>query len=144
MFLVGVVVGGAIVFTLHETHALPSTTVRQVRAFSEVQEPLAGTLADRFRPWLLFDSKEPWRPLNVDDVLDEGTHSFCTASAEHRLSAGSPARRSSTPPDAGRAGSGERHQAGFRRLVQNYHGPARCGGVLLDCGTGGRRPSTTT
>jgi hypothetical protein len=25
VFLVGVVVGGAIVFTLHETHALPST-----------------------------------------------------------------------------------------------------------------------
>jgi uncharacterized membrane protein len=50
VFLVGAVVGGAIVFILHETHALPSTTVRQVRAFSEVQEPQAGTLADRFRP----------------------------------------------------------------------------------------------
>ena len=138
VFLAGVVVGGAIVFTLHETHALPSTTVRQVRAFSEVQEPLAGTLADRFRPWLLFDSKEPWRPLNVDDVLDEGTHFFCTTSTGHttcqRITGAAQFDAMQAQATLGTASDVKLGSGSFR----NYHGPVRCGGVLLDCGAGGQ------
>jgi hypothetical protein len=138
VFLVGVVVGAAIIFTLHQTNALPSTSTRQVRAFSEVQEPQARTLAERFRPWLLFDSKERWRPLNVDQMFDEGTHSFCTVSAGKTAcqkianAAGFDARLGHST--LGVATDINLGSGGFR----NYHGPVHCGGVLLDCGTGAR------
>jgi hypothetical protein len=138
VFLVGAVIGGAIVFIVERNHAPTIKTVREVRPFSEVSEPLAGTLAGRFRPWLLFDSKEPWRPLNIDEMLDEGTHSFCNTSAgkttcqKIRNAAGFDGllghSRLGVASDIN-LGSG-----GFR----NYHGPVRCGGVLLDCGTGAR------
>ncbi|MGZ4178050.1 MAG: Vps62-related protein [Solirubrobacteraceae bacterium] len=138
VFVVGVLVGAAIMFTLHQTHALPSTTVRQVRAFSEVPEPLAGTLAERFRPWLLFDSKEPWRPLNVDEVFDEGTHSFCSVSAGktacQRITSAAAFDALQTQSALGAASYIKLGSGGF----QNYRGPMRCGGVLLDCGTGAR------
>ena len=34
-------------------------------------------LAHRFRPHLLFDSREPWRPLDVDRFLREPGHLAC-------------------------------------------------------------------
>jgi Vacuolar protein sorting-associated protein 62 len=138
VFLVGAVVGGGIVFLVERAHAPTIKTVRQVRAFSEVQEPRAGALADRFRPWLLFDGKERWRPLNVDRLLDEGTHSFCTVSAGRTTcqritgAAGFDGLLKQSP--LGVASDINLGSGGFR----DYHGPVPCGGVLLDCGTGAR------
>ena len=138
VFLVGAVVGGLIVFAVERAHAPTVKTVRQVRAFSEVQEPLAGTLAGRFRPWLRFDSKEPWRPLNVDQLLDEGTHSFCNASAGkttcQRITSAADFDALLNHSTLGVASDINLGSGGFR----SYHGPVPCGGVLLDCGTGAR------
>jgi lysophospholipase L1-like esterase len=44
------------------------------------EEPPADVdmaLARRFRPYLLLDSKEPWRPLDADRFLAEGWHRVC-------------------------------------------------------------------
>lgn len=135
-FVVGLVVGGLVVFGLHQQHWLPGSAVRQVKAFSEVAEPRAGQLAERFRPLLEFDSHEPWRPLNVSLLLDEGGHGFCTrlphgvrctpiadASAFDALTGRAQALGPATYLDLG-GGS-----------VRDYHGPGHCA-PLLDCGVG--------
>jgi hypothetical protein len=77
-FAVGFAAGAVLLFVLHLQHWLPGSQTRQLEAFSQVPEPQAGDLAERFRPWLLFDSGELWRPLNVSYLFDEGTLKFCT------------------------------------------------------------------
>jgi Vacuolar protein sorting-associated protein 62 len=134
-FVVGFVAGAGVLLLLHSEHWLGLGGTRQVEAFSQVPDELAGTLAARFRPWLEFDSHEPWRPLNVEYLFDEGTQRFCTREA----------RRSSCVPI--------RDAAGFNALTASthagaatyvdiagdrssaYHGPARCR-PLLDCNAG--------
>jgi hypothetical protein len=136
VFAAGAIVGGLIVFGLHQKHWLGGDGTRQIEAFSEVEEPLAGQLAERFRPWLLFDSEELWRPLNVSLMLDERSHRFCT-----RLPAGSrctpildASAFDSLTETAGALGPATYLDLGGGSL-RDYHGPGHCAS-LLDCGTG--------
>ena len=39
-------------------------------------------LAERFRPVLLFDTEERWRPLDAERFLNEGTHEICPSGAK--------------------------------------------------------------
>jgi len=140
VFLVGLVVGGAIVYGLHKQHWLGNPEKRTPAAFSDVPEPQAGTLAERFRPWLKFDALEKWRPLAISHLFEERidgrpAHEFCVR----------PAVEPCTPI---------RSEADFTRLVtelgapgsstyinlagsglEDYHGPVQCG-QLADCSTG--------
>jgi hypothetical protein len=136
VFLVGVVVGGLVVFLLHQQHWLPGGGTRQVEAFSEVGEPRAGELAERFRPWLAFDSGELWRPLNVDALLDEGTHRFCRRvpeGASCSAIADASAFDDSTREAAALGPATYLDIAGGS--LRDYRGPRRCGS-LQDCGDG--------
>jgi hypothetical protein len=136
VFLAGVVVGGLVVFLLHQQHWLPGGGTRQVEAFSDVGEPRAGELAERFRPWLAFDSRELWRPLNVDALLDEGTHRFCglpegaSCTAIEDASAFDELTRK-----AGALGPATYLDLAGGRL-RDYRGPDRCPPPQQDCGTG--------
>jgi hypothetical protein len=71
-------------------------------------------------------------------LLDEGTHSFCSVSAGktacQRIASAADFAALLTRPTLGVATHIELGTGGFK----NYHGPVRCGGVLLDCGTGAR------
>jgi hypothetical protein len=57
------------------------------RAFSPVEGSEAGELAERFRPWLMFDSEERWRPQSIPSLLAERRpsgrplHEFCKGEA---------------------------------------------------------------
>jgi hypothetical protein len=141
VFAVGLVAGGAIVYVLHTQHWLGSAGVRTKAAFSQVPEPQAGELADRFRPWLKFDSQEQWRPLSISHLFQEriagqSAHEFCSRP---------PAEPGCTPIQdesqftqlAARAGalgsSTYINLAGGK--PEDYHGPEQCGD-LADCGTG--------
>ena len=134
VFIVGFVLGALVVFGLHQQHWLPGGGTRQAAAFSEVDEALAGELAERFRPWLEFDSGELWRPLRVSALLDEGDHRFCTRSAKS--------------PDCVPIGSTEDFDTLTRAAgalgpatyidiaggsVKEYRGPEECA-PLEDCG----------
>jgi hypothetical protein len=136
VFAVGFLLGALVIFGLHQKHWLPGGATRQVEAFSEVPEPQAGQIAERFRPWLMFDSRELWRPLNVAVLLDEGDHRFCT-----RLPVGTrcaPIHSASAfdalATTAGALGPATYLDLGGGRL-RDYHGPQRCP-PLLDCGAG--------
>jgi hypothetical protein len=134
--VVGFAVGAGLLLILHNGNWHEHGAPRQVEPFSQVPDELAGTLAARFRPWLKFDSHEPWRPLNVASLFDEGTQRFCTREARHSScapihdAAGFNALTASS--HAGAATyvdiTGDRPSA--------YHGPARCR-PLRDCNTGG-------
>jgi hypothetical protein len=138
-FLIGLVAGGAIVYGLHKTNNLGGKPAAKTRAASsEVPAPLARDLAERFRPRLLFDSQERWRPLNVALMFDERidgkpAHRLCTRGQE-------------TPcqPIAGEAdftklvhegsafGGGQYIDLAGTKLA-DYHGARDCK-PLLDCG----------
>lgn len=66
---------------LHKSDPSP---VDKGRAYSVVEGKAAASLAARFRPWLLFDSKERWRPLSIPSLFEERDASgapaqeFCT------------------------------------------------------------------
>jgi hypothetical protein len=86
VLVLGFLVGGGVVFLLHEKNYIGDEEPRQVAAFSEVPEAQAGALAERFRPWLKFDSEEAWRPLNIAHLLEERSngvpaHLFCPRAA---------------------------------------------------------------
>jgi hypothetical protein len=117
--------------------SLASSQTRKVEPFSLVREPLAGRLAERFRPWLLFDTGEKWRPLNVDYMFDEGAQRFCLrqgrvprcipihdAAEFDGLVAGNP------------AGQGDYIDINGD-TTDSYHGPASCR-PLFDCDAGPR------
>lgn len=136
VFAAGVLLGALIVFGLHQKHWLPGGGTRQIEAFSDVGEPQAGQFAERFRPWLMFDGHELWRPLNVSLLLDEGKHRFCT-----RLAKGvrcTPIRNESEFDTLTRT-AGALGPATYLDLgggsVRDYHGAGRCP-PLLDCGVG--------
>ncbi len=132
---VGVLLGGGGIFYLHQKHVLSGGGTRQPEAFSEVDEALAGELAERFRPWLKFDSGERWRPLNVSYLLDEGDHEFCT-----RMEGGPECRPIENAEDFDRLTreSGALGPPTYLDIaggrVDEYHGPEKCG-ELEDCGT---------
>ncbi|HEY1451506.1 MAG TPA: Vps62-related protein [Solirubrobacteraceae bacterium] len=136
---VGFVIGALVVFGLHEKHWLPNSGTRQQEAFSEVPQEQAGTLAERFRPVLLFDSGERWRPLNVTYLFDEGIHQFCTL---QRQGKGCSVIHSVQQFDTLAMHSAALGPSTFVDLaggkVDEYHGPERCKPPLLDCGTGPR------
>jgi hypothetical protein len=138
-FVLGFVLGAAVLLVLHLQHWLPSSGQRQVDAFSEVSEPESGDLAARFRPRLLFDSGELWRPLNVSSMLDEGTHRFCTRLKKNVSCL--PVRSSGAfgrlAQSAGALGPATYVDIAGGK-VADYRGPERCPGRLLDCGTGPR------
>jgi Vacuolar protein sorting-associated protein 62 len=135
----GALVGAALVILviLIVTGSISASQARKVEPFSLVREPLAGELAGRFRPWLLFDSREKWRPLNVDSLFDEGTQRFCLRRG--RVPKCIPIRNAAEF-DALVAGK----QAGPATYIDikgdstnSYHGPASCR-PLLDCDSGPR------
>lgn len=136
VFVLGVVVGGLIVFGLHHKHWLPGGGTRQVEAFSDVGEPQGGQLAERFRPWLAFDSHELWRPLNVSLLIDEGKHRFCTRPAQGIACPliGSTSMFDALTKAAGALGPATYLDLG-RGSLRGYHGPGHCA-PLLDCGVG--------
>ncbi len=139
VFLVGVVVGAIVVFGLHQGHYLSGGDTRQAEAFSGVEEPLAGELAERFRPWLQFDSDELWRPLDISALMDEGDHRFCTrrASGAECVPIQSASEFDSLTKAAGALGP-----ATYVDLagggVKDHRGPEDCPPPLQDCGTGSR------
>src|SRR5829696_1863406 len=80
--LVGLAVGSGLAILLFDGDDVTQPERRDV-AFSPVGEPMAGTLAERFRPWLRFDSEERWRPVSISSLLAERglegpAHRFCT------------------------------------------------------------------
>jgi Vacuolar protein sorting-associated protein 62 len=141
VFAVGLVVGGGIIYGLHRQNWLGNTQVRTKAAFSEVPEPQAGELAERFRPWLKFDSLEQWRPLSISHFFQERisgqpAHEFCSRP---------PAEPGCTPIQdesqfiqlaarSGALGSSSYINVAGSKL-EDYHGPEQCGD-LADCGTG--------
>lgn len=134
-FLAGLVLGGLGVFVLHQKHLLSGGGTRQPEAFSGVDKALAGELAERFRPWLEFDSGERWRPLNVSDMLDEGDHRFCTRRAQgpRCVSLHNAAEFDALTRKAGALGPATYLDIAGGSVDQ-YHGPESCA-PLEDCGT---------
>ncbi len=108
---------------------------RKVEPFSLVQEPLAGELAERFRPWLLFDSREKWRPLNVNALFDEGTQRFCLRQGQAaKCRPIHNAREFDALVQGKQAGPATYIDIKGSRTA-SYHGPASCH-PLLDCNSG--------
>ncbi len=134
-FVVGLAIGAVGVFVLHQTHRLPGGGTRQPEAFSEVPKEQAGELAERFRPWLEFDSGERWRPLNVSYLLDEGDQRFCDrgASGPECQAVENAEEFDRLTREAGALGPATYLDIAGGKVDQ-YHGPERCG-RLLDCGT---------
>jgi Vacuolar protein sorting-associated protein 62 len=65
-----------------------SPTPDRGRAYAPVAEPEAARLATRFRPRLMFDSGERWRPISIESLLAEREedgdplHAFCKRSQQ--------------------------------------------------------------
>ena len=87
-FVLGVAVGGGFVYKLHDEHLSDDKPEAVARAFSPVPFEDAAPLAERFRPWLRFDSGEPWRPVSLDAFFEE------------RNAQGQPAQRMCSRPPA--------------------------------------------
>lgn len=137
LVLVGFLAGAAVMFVLHDNHWLGNSGTRQVEAFSEVPQEQAGTLAERFRPVLLFDSGERWRPLNVTYLFDEGVHQFCTRQRQGE-GKGCPVIHSAQQFDTLAMHTSALGPSTYVDIaggtVPEYHGPERCKPPLLDCG----------
>jgi hypothetical protein len=133
---VGFILGAALVLVLHLANQLPGGGKRQVSPFSEVPDSQAAPLAARFRPWLVFDSGERWRPLNVDSLLDEGVHGFCHGAGN----TGCTRVENYVAFDrlVGQTSGLGAHLNLAGNDVAQYHGPEKCTTPLLDCGTGPR------
>jgi len=86
VFVLGAVCGGALVFALKTSHEADPLAPDEGRAFAPVEGEEAAELAKRFRPWLMFDSGENWRPQSIASLLAERgkdgkpLHRFCTRS----------------------------------------------------------------
>jgi len=139
VFALGLVVGGLIVFGWHQANRQTPHDTPTPIAFSDVAESQAAELAARFRPWLLFDRGEPWRPLDVSAFLDEGNHRFCTRVAGP--DACTPIRTAADfvalAQPAAAAGPATYLDIAGRRL-DDYAGPEDCTPPLKDCGSGAR------
>jgi hypothetical protein len=116
---------------------LGSSSQRKAEPFSPVAEPLAGELAERFRPWLMFDSREKWRPLNVDYMFDEGRQRFCVRQARTSkcLAIHDAAQFDSLV--AGKQAGSSTYVDIDGNTTNSYHGPASCR-PQLDCNGGPR------
>jgi Vacuolar protein sorting-associated protein 62 len=85
-FVFGVVCGGALIFVLKESHEANPLAPDEGRAFAPVEDREAGVIARRFRPRLMFDSGEQWRPQSIASLLAERgadgkpLHEFCIRS----------------------------------------------------------------
>jgi hypothetical protein len=129
--------GATVIVVLILDGSIGGGSVRKGEPFSLVDEPMAGELAERFRPWLLFDSKEKWRPLNVDGMFDEGTQRFCVRQGS--TSTCSPISNATAFDKLiaeKRAGTNSYVDIAGSKLSE-YHGPASCR-PLWDCNTGPR------
>jgi hypothetical protein len=141
LFVVGVVVGGGVVYLLHSENVIDDPEDPRPAAFSEVDEQLGGELAARFRPRLKFDSLEAWRPLNISRMLEERAgdrpaHDFCRVEAERPVC--NPIEdeadfRRQADQAAALGQSTYIDLAGD--VLDEYRGPGRCG-TLADCGGG--------
>jgi hypothetical protein len=140
VFLVGAVVGAAIVYMLHSTSVLaPAKAATQRVASSEVPRGLARALAERFRPWLRFDTAERWRPLNIASLFAERVG----GAPAHRLCAQAQSVSKCEPIGSeaefirrvheGRAFGGGLHLDLHGTALKDYHGPGGCR-PLYDCG----------
>lgn len=69
--VVALVVGGVAGYFLRDSDQPPPVKPEGERAYSEVVDPQAGRLAERFRPWLRFDGGERWLPVSVESLLSE-------------------------------------------------------------------------
>lgn len=139
-FVIGLIAGGAIVYGLHKTNHLGAAPSKQPRAAaSEVPPQLARDLAERFRPRLLFDSQESWRPLNVARMFDERID----GKPAHRLCGQAPGSCAPIEDEAaftklvhaGSAFAGGEHIDLAGKALEDYHGPRDCT-PLRDCGDG--------
>jgi hypothetical protein len=140
VFLAGMGVGAAVIYGMHRTNRLDGPPAKPQRAaFSEVPRQHARELAERFRPWLRFDSLERWRPLNVSRLLDERR---ADAPAHRLCYQGLPA--SQCTPIGGEAAfaklvgegstfGGSQHLDLAGKALTDYHGADTCA-PLLDCG----------
>jgi hypothetical protein len=134
--IVGFAAGAGLILILHLANALPGGGKRVVSPFSEVSDSTAAPLAARFRPWLLFDSAERWRPLNVDGLTDEGTHQFCRGAGSTRCTrVGNHVTFDNFVAQTSELGA---HLNLAGRGVAQYHGPEKCTAPQLDCGAGPR------
>jgi hypothetical protein len=109
---------------------------------SEVTDDQARMIAGRFRPWLLFDSGEQWRPLSIDAFLREEYRG--REAAHHRLCTGvSPLQAGcSDVTDIADFGESIQTAPGLARRTYldisgfqapEYCAPQRCGQPPLDC-----------
>jgi len=139
-FLIGLVLGGGIIYVLHSQNWLDTPKQRTPAAFSDVSEPRAGELAAQFRPWLKFDTLEKWRPLAISSLFEERiggqpAHDFCERPpVEPCTPIQSEADFTQLAGNVGALGSSTYVNLAGSRLDE-YHGPAQCGD-LADCGTG--------
>lgn len=72
--IVGVLVlglAGVAGYLLHGSGNSSPPAPEGERAYSEVIDPQAGRLAERFRPWLRFDGGERWLPVSVESLFAE-------------------------------------------------------------------------
>lgn len=82
---IALVGGGVIVGYLIRGPGSAPAAPKGERAFAEVVGPVAARLAERFRPWLRFDSGERWLPVSVASLVSEHrdgkpAQEFCTRS----------------------------------------------------------------
>jgi hypothetical protein len=131
--------GIALFVILIASHSIWPVPAHEVEPFSLVRDPRAGKLAERFRPWLMFDSREKWRPLNVEYMFDEGTQRFCRSEARAVKCEPHPIR---DVTEFDRLVGGK--QAGPTSFIDiagdiadGYHGPTSCR-PQLDCDRGPR------
>jgi len=84
--VVGILAGGVLVFALKASNESNPLAPDEGRAFAPVEGREAGELASRFRPRLMFDSSEKWRPQSIASLLAEKgpdgrpLHEFCIRS----------------------------------------------------------------
>ena len=83
-FVLGVIAGGALIYFFNESNDSDPLAPEEGRAYAPVEGDEAAELAGSFRPWLMFDSEEKWRPQSIPSVLaergadGEPLHEFCT------------------------------------------------------------------
>jgi hypothetical protein len=136
VFVLGVGAGIATTLSLIEESPQPT---RVLKAFSPVPREAAAKLAQRFRPWLRFDDKEPWRPVNIDALLAERNPNGASA---HRVCSRPTGRCEPVTSESefvrliGTYGETASLDLAGNRL-SDYHAPdtTSCPG-LSDCGVG--------
>lgn len=140
-FVVGLAVGGAVVYGWQERDDDDEQPARPPAAFSEVPADTARAVAERFRPWLRFDSRERWRPLNVAHLLAERdgnapAHAFCTRTRSRNDCGPLPSEQALTARVREERAFGAEsflNLAGQR--LAEYRAPGGRCAPLLDCGT---------